>query len=262
MTSLAGAARFVCGLLAAVATLGSAADTPPPNRPPAPLQSQPAVVAGIPVPSSTAAGARPSSAALPWLLNSPAPFVISESRANPVAVPDKFASRVKSIELRGTLRAYEGAPPVVPHPTGAMNLQTCRACHATGLRAGDKTARMVAHTYLQNCTQCHVEAPATEPDGSPPQNSFVGRRATGYGGTRAWAGAPPVLPHTVFMRNNCVSCHGEYGYDGWRPDHLSRTNCMQCHAPSAEFEQLSPTFGVPDAPDGSAIVPDGRLREN
>lgn len=192
-----------------------------------------------------------NSASLAWRLNSPAPNLILESRANPAAVPDKFAARARAIEERSLLRAYEGAPPVIPHPIADLNVQTCRACHAQGLQAGDKVARMVSHTYLPNCTQCHVEANGVFLGSeSGTTNTFVGLRSSGYGGTRAWAGAPPVMPHTTFMRTNCVSCHGEHGYDGWRPDHLSRTNCVQCHAPAAEFDQLESSFGIADVPDG------------
>lgn len=191
------------------------------------------------------------SSSLTWRLNNPAPFVVPESLANPAAVADKFAARARSIEQRASLRAYEGAPPVIPHPIADLNIQTCRSCHALGLVTGDKVAHMVSHTYLVNCTQCHVESQSPMlADDEWIANSFRGLRLSGYGGTRAWAGAPPVMPHTTFMRTNCVSCHGEHGYDGWRPDHLSRTNCVQCHTPAAEFDQLSPTFGLPDVPDG------------
>lgn len=190
---------------------------------------------------------------LTWRLNNPAPAVIAEAKANPGAVADKFASRMRSIAERRMLRAYEGAPPVVPHSISDLSVQACRECHATGLRAGDKVARMVSHSYLTNCTQCHVEAqvPGDSEAGSEFSNgsSFVGLSAAGYGGTRAWAGAPPLMPHSSFMRTNCTSCHGEHGYDGWRPDHLSRTNCIQCHAPAAEFDQLAPSFGMADRPD-------------
>lgn len=212
------------------------------------------VVAGVPLPASpsqqAAAPNDRAAASLAWRLNNPAPNTIPESRANPTAVADKLGARVRSMEHRASLRAYEGAPPVIPHAIADLKVQTCRACHAQGLQAGDKVARMASHTYLVNCTQCHVEAAGAMGAGGEPANSFVGFRTSGYGGTRAWAGAPPVVPHTTFMRTNCVSCHGEHGYDGWRPDHLSRTNCVQCHAPAAEFDQLAPSFSVPDVPEG------------
>lgn len=180
----------------------------------------------------------------PWLLSQPAANVVPAERANPGSTDDKFTARVRSIEERAVLRAYEGAPPVIPHPVGQLKYQTCRACHAQGLRAGDQIARMASHTHLTNCTQCHVEAAGLFlGDDGGPGNSFTGLRASGYGSTRAWAGAPPVIPHTTFMRTNCVSCHGEHGYDGWKPDHLDRTNCVQCHAPAANLDQLSPAFG-------------------
>lgn len=197
----------------------------------------------------------PSSASQPtktqqWLLNNPAPHIIPEGKANPSAVPDKFASRAHAMEQRATLRAYEGAPPVIPHAIAGINIQSCRACHAEGLNAGDKVARMASHAYLINCTQCHVEAKSPWlDDNDTTVNSFVGLRSSGFGSPRPWAGAPPVIPHATFMRTNCISCHGEHGYDGWRPDHLSRTNCTQCHAPGAELDQLSPTFSIP------AVVP-------
>lgn len=216
--------------------------------------------AGVALPSAPPHAAQApndrASTGLPWRLNNPAPTLIPESRANPAAVADKFAARARSMEQRASLRAYEGAPPVIPHAIADLNVQTCRACHAQGLVAGGKVARMVSHTYLTNCTQCHVEASSPLPGSDRgPENTFVGIRPSGYGGTRAWAGAPPVMPHSTFMRTNCVSCHGEHGYDGWRPDHLSRTNCVQCHAPAAEFTQLSPSFGVADMPDGVTPAP-------
>lgn len=187
-----------------------------------------------------------------WLLNNPAPRLVPAARANPsTSAVDKFAARAQSIEARSTLRAYEGAPPVIPHPIAGINVQTCLACHAQGIKAGDKNARMISHAVLTNCTQCHVEAASPMLGKEPaPVNDFAGRFTGGYGGARAWPGAPPVMPHTTFMRTNCVSCHGEFGYNGWRPDHLSRSNCVQCHAPAGEFDQLSPSFNLPDQPDG------------
>ncbi len=201
--------------------------------------------AGITRPMQVGADDRGAPAvSTPWLLSQPAANVVPAERANPGSTDDKFTARVRSMEERAALRAYEGAPPVIPHAVGELKYQTCRACHAQGLRAGDRVARMASHTHLTNCTQCHVEAAGMFlGDDAGPGNSFEGIRASGYGSTRAWAGAPPVIPHTTFMRTNCVSCHGEHGYDGWKPDHLDRTSCVQCHAPAASLDQLSPAFG-------------------
>ena len=227
-----------------------------------PPSAAPLTVAGQPVPTSPRAAGLASAGdraeqGLLWRLNNPEPHLISEQRANPVAVVDKFAARVRSMEQRAPLPAYEGAPPVIPHAIADLNVQTCRACHAQGLTAGGKVARMVSHTYLTNCTQCHVEAADVWVNGvrALENGEATGAASGRYVRGRAWTGAPPVVPHTTFMRTNCVSCHGEHGYDGWRPDHLSRTNCVQCHVPAAEFDQLAPTFGVPDVADGQVAAP-------
>lgn len=210
--------------------------------------------ATMPAPPTSPPGTPPSASgrSQPWLLNNPSPHVIAAARANPaVSAVDKFAARAQSIEDRARLRAYEGAPPVIPHSITGINIQTCLACHAQGIQAGDKNARMISHAVLTNCTQCHVESASPMLGKDPvPANDFAGHFTGGYGGARAWPGAPPVMPHTTFMRTNCVSCHGDFGYIGWRPDHLSRSNCVQCHAPAGEFDQLSPAFNVPDHPDG------------
>lgn len=224
-----------------------------------------------PQPTAPASARMIDEPGLPWRLNNPRPAFVPDIRAERVAASEWLAAdglapsrhspeeitahrqamRARSIEARALLRAYEGAPPVIPHSIDGMNIQTCRACHAEGLVAGGMVARMASHAHLPSCTQCHVEARGffleDEPD---PENSFVGWRSGGRGGSRVWNGAPPVIPHSTFMRTNCTSCHGEHGYEGWRPDHLSRSSCIQCHAPSAELDQLGPAFGIPDEPDG------------
>ncbi len=192
-----------------------------------------------------------------WRLNNPVPvpMTIFVGPENPATVDDMIAARARSMDQRASLRAFDGAPPVIPHTTAGLNIQSCLACHRHGIQAGEMVARMMSHTYLANCTQCHVEAasPLIGID-QVPVNTFIGLRSRGCG-TRAWAGAPPVIPHTTFMRTNCVSCHGEHGYDGCRPDHLSRSNCLQCHAPAAQFDQLAPTFNILAVPDGAVAEP-------
>jgi len=165
--------------------------------------------------------------------------------APPVLTPDRAAAFSESLEARAGLRAYEGAPPVIPHAIKDLDLRTCRTCHATGLRTGDQLAHAVSHTHLANCTQCHVEAANHQfAPVHDPANSFAGIRPQAAGGFRALSGSPPNIPHTTFMRTNCASCHGPHGYPGLQPDHLDRLNCVQCHALNAEFDQLSPAFNA------------------
>lgn len=205
-----------------------------------------AVVAGV---GALAAGTRDVPTDPPdarRLVTNPVPAVAA-APARPTQLPrERTAALIESLKQRDAVRAYEGAPPVITHAIRGLDVRTCRACHATGLVAGAQVARMASHTYLTNCTQCHVEAENADFPGRPvPENSFTPVRSQGTGGARALSGAPPNIPHTVFMRTNCVSCHGTYGYPGLQPDHLDRQNCVQCHAPSAHLDQLSPAFGTP-----------------
>ena len=59
-------------------------------------------------------------------------------------------------------------------------------------------------------------------------------------GARAWLGAPPVVPHTTWMRNDCLACHGPNGWPGMETTHPWRQNCLQCHAPSSALD-LNPS---------------------
>jgi len=155
--------------------------------------------------------------------------------------------RARSLALRAARRAYEGAPPVVPHPTAGLSPAACRECHATGLTAGPLVARKASHPYLFNCFQCHVEqANAVFGQGeAPAENRFTGARPRGQGGSRAYPGAPPTIPHTLLMRTSCNSCHGALGYEGLRTTHPERLNCVQCHAPDVRY----------DARLGGAVAP-------
>ena len=140
--------------------------------------------------------------------------------------------KLAALADRAKNRAYDGAPPTIPHPVEAQSVASCLACHAEGLKVGDRIASRISHTHMTNCTQCHVEqAPV------PVQNSFVGVYRAGPGG-RASAGAPPTIPHHTWMRENCASCHGLVTRPGTRTTHPWLTNCTQCHAPSAALDQL------------------------
>lgn len=157
------------------------------------------------------------------------------------SAPAGDAERALAVARRAGRRAYDGAPPVVPHPVDAMSSANCRVCHTEGLVVRDIVAPRMSHAEMGNCTQCHVPAGGGGVPGGPAAwalaiaaNSFEGRASVGRG-SRAWAGAPPTIPHGTWMRENCSSCHGPTGLAGLRTSHPERTSCVQCHVPDEGF---------------------------
>lgn len=138
---------------------------------------------------------------------------------------------------RARLRAYDGAPPRIPHAVRQDSASECLACHADGLRFRGLLAPPASHALYTSCTQCHVVAESPVPAGELPAdpravgNSFVGL-ASPQAGERAWSIAPPQIPHRVAMRERCDSCHGVNGRDALRSTHPWRESCEQCHAAS------------------------------
>lgn len=143
--------------------------------------------------------------------------------------------KAEALARRDRNRAFNGAPPTIPHPTNDMTSELCATCHTVGAKTESMRISMMSHPYLDNCTQCHVESYSS--DESPitlvsqplwSENSFEGLPAP-FEGRRAFEGAPPQIPHSVWMRQNCSSCHGVYGLYGIRGTHPWRDNCQQCH---------------------------------
>jgi len=157
--------------------------------------------------------------------------------------------RQDAVIRRAARRAFEGAPPVIPHPIPQGGAIPCMACHENGMVIDGLAAPVMSHSPLANCTQCHVEADANwvrwevllERSTSVP-NSFAGVDTLGVG-ERAWPGAPPTIPHRLFMRENCASCHGLVSRGGLRTSHPWRQSCNQCHVPeSGEQQWMTTTF--------------------
>lgn len=162
---------------------------------------------------------------------------------------DDPQARAATLSQRAARRAYDGAPPVIPHAIddGASGAGTgaCLACHAHGARVQDRIAPVMSHGDERvSCTQCHASAAGGPPfaaDARPSQaafstdNGFVGLAAPS-GGPRAWPGAPPVIPHGTFMRERCGSCHGGF-QAGIASSHTERQSCQQCHVRSAALDQ-------------------------
>jgi cytochrome c-type protein NapB len=151
--------------------------------------------------------------------------------------------RLEAIAQRQSRRAFDGAPPVVPHPIAQDSSGACLACHGNGMVIKDRVVSKISHAHFGACTQCHVPAAtgpriASDPAllAAPADNLFAGAAAP-VRGDRAWPGAPPTIPHSTLMRSDCNSCHGPAGLYGLRTPHPDRQNCAQCHAPNAVLDQ-------------------------
>jgi len=158
--------------------------------------------------------------------------------------PASEAEIAAALAKRSSRRAFNGAPPTVPHPIDQHDSHNCLICHGEGVVVGELIAPKMCHEPLAACTQCHVEGSAfPEPLGptlppAVPVSTFEGVEAP-LSGTRSYPGAPPTIPHPVWMREQCTSCHSSTGGSPLRPSHSAwQTDCQQCHASSAELEQL------------------------
>ncbi len=166
--------------------------------------------------------------------------------------------KLESLAIRASRRAFNGAPPVIPHAIERTNDAACYACHGEGALVGQRVANRMSHGPLPNCLQCHV-APPPQPFANVEPvvaNSFVGLPAP-IAGERAFPGAPPVIPHSTWMRERCLSCHGGVvGWPGLEVTHRWRTNCVQCHASSATLEQaVAATTDVTEPATALAVSP-------
>ncbi len=160
------------------------------------------------------------------------------------------AEKEASSKLRASRRAFNGAPPIIPHPVENTTDAACYACHSEGVQIAGLKASVMSHEFLGNCVQCHAPmppAPFQEVDSSV-ATSFVGLPAPKQG-KRAYPGAPPTIPHSQWMRENCSACHGgPNGWAGMESTHPWRTNCTQCHGPSAALDQMPDSDMVPMLP--------------
>jgi cytochrome c-type protein NapB len=146
-------------------------------------------------------------------------------------------------EIRASRRAYDGAPPVIPHvPFGA----SCSECHGERALAVPDVGWAPASPHAETagmafprCQQCHVFQRA-EHDFK--RNLFVGRKQTAKPAPRAHPLAPPVVPHPVFMRENCLACHdGPGAREEIRTTHPERTRCQQCHVEQRTTRSFEPS---------------------
>jgi cytochrome c-type protein NapB len=148
-----------------------------------------------------------------------------------------------SFEVRAQRRAFDGAPPVIPHVSFGADCVTChtstgQAIPTVGLAPTNPHYGDPRVGALENCRQCHLftRASTTFQD-----NTFAGLPQKRHTAERANPLAPPVTPHPLNMRANCLACHSG---PAARPEivctHPERANCVQCHLvvhPASEDQQ-------------------------
>lgn len=143
--------------------------------------------------------------------------------------PDELTSREDLLAARREIRAYDGAPPVIPHEVSKRGRQDCNGCHTPG--STDNAERVGpprSHPAWGDCRQCHVESVAARPWR---ENELEPLWWPAYG-TRQSEIAPPTIPHMLQNREDCAVCHiGEQAAATLRAGHGLRPNCRQCHVP-------------------------------
>ncbi|WP_459211720.1 multiheme c-type cytochrome [Aquimarina rhabdastrellae] len=142
-------------------------------------------------------------------------------------------------------RAFPGAPPSIPHPVKDdrnMGEKACLQCHQNGgfVVKFNANAPVTPHPEMVNCRQCHVPQ---QTQGLFVDNSFDKIKAPKAGINNALLTSPPVIPHQIQMRENCLSCHaGPSAPKEIRVSHPERVNCRQCHVPATTENIASGSF--------------------
>jgi len=140
-----------------------------------------------------------------------------------------------SFAARAARRAQDGAPPVIPHRSMGVN---CVQCHSHEGRLLEGVGVAPPHPHRKTpglsessrCKQCHLYR-AT--DAVWRDNRFEGVPQVYHAGKRQHDFAPPVIPHRVFMREDCMACHGrQFIRDELKTSHPHRDRCRQCHLES------------------------------
>ena len=142
------------------------------------------------------------------------------------------SGKKKALAERARLRAYNGAPPMIPHEVGPMDATGCLACHGPGLRVGTKRAALVPHPYFENCQQCHVASSALFDEVRLTGNSFQGSAGADRGRTCLAGGAAGDSALDLAAR--------ELPELPWAPREPSVSDVA---SGSAELPAMSRTFG-------------------
>jgi cytochrome c-type protein NapB len=149
-----------------------------------------------------------------------------------VPVPDRAGATKSSAAARADRRAYDGAPPVIPHAPLGAECVSCHDAHGVavpelGFAPPSPHGADAMAGGLARCTQCHV---FRSTDDLLVASAFVGLPQDLRRGHRLNPLAPPVIPHRTRMRENCLACHsGPAAREEIRTSHPERVRCQQCH---------------------------------
>ena len=159
-------------------------------------------------------------------------LVACDAQPPKVAVPGVPGALKSAASVRALRRAFDGAPPVIPHRRYGA---TCTNCHTmrginlpgVGFAPPMPHARTKGMYGTPRCTQCHVRKTTEDLWRA---TDFEGLRQDLRRGKKAFFTSPPVIPHALQMRENCQACHtGPAAREEIRCDHPDRVRCVQCH---------------------------------
>jgi nitrate reductase (cytochrome), electron transfer subunit len=159
-------------------------------------------------------------------------FKLSGNAEDFLELSQKGVGSNKNLTSYHSRRAYPGAPPVIPHPTEeahSMGGKDCLQCHQNGgyVDKYKAYAPITPHADYVNCKQCHVPVKST---GAFKYNNWV-KPEPPDAKQQVLIGSPPIIPHSLEIRNNCLACHaGPSAPVEIRVTHPNRVNCRQCHA--------------------------------
>jgi cytochrome c-type protein NapB len=138
------------------------------------------------------------------------------------------------------LRQYPGSPPRIPHEVDLSfsgDETDCLSCHAKGGYSQEfgKFAPVTPHPENSLCYQCHVQVKTEELFVESDWKSIDPPRL----GRSFLSSSPPPIPHSLQLRENCLSCHtGPGAVAEIRVEHSARGNCRQCHVPALQTAPL------------------------
>ncbi len=147
------------------------------------------------------------------------------------ADPDQLSELKSRPYQRADRRAFDGAPPIVPHGSFGADCASCHGEKGVGIEGlGFSPPSPHGETDgmgSARCRQCHV---TKETEGTFADSRFLGLEPEPVPGPRHHELAPPMIPHRVFMREDCVACHaGPAARQDIQTAHPERTRCQQCH---------------------------------